>query len=326
MKKLLLSVAAMVTVHFSAQAQLPYNFSTSVDTYLPLTNGIQLNDTIAWDDDSAYVVNIPFSFKMDGVTVPQIILAGGNLAVTDSGANSEVFVLMSASLVDRGISTASKKSVSPIRYTVSGSVGNRVLKLEVFNAGFAGEWYNNSSTGDYVYLQLWLYEADNSFEYRYGSSQISDFSEYFPFGVLTGYMHNADMGMGDFGAFSILKGNPQAPTIDTFSEANPTMGLTSYPTQGRVYRFEPKTTGIDNKALLSSVKVYPTKCNDVLIVEHGNKETFTYAIVGLNGTVYQTGKLSSGVTQLDVSNLAGGMYLLSMELDGVMTAQRFIKL
>lgn len=326
MKKLLLSVAAMVTMHFSALAQLPYSFSTTVDTYQPLTNGTLLTDTMAWDDDTAYIVTIPFTFKVDGVTVPQIILSSGNMAVTDTGAGSEVFVLMSAPLVDRGISTTSQKSASPIRYDVSGTVGSRIFKLEVFNAGFADEWYDNGSTSDYVHLQLWLYEADNSFEYRYGTSQINNFSSYFPVGVLTGFALNANMSTGDVETFYILDGNSSSPSIDTFSETKINQGLTAFPTSGRVYRFAPKTTSINSKALLSAVKVYPTKCNDVLMVEQGNDDALGYSVVGLNGTVYQAGTLGRGTTRIDVSNLAAGMYLLSMEHDGVKSVQRFVKL
>lgn len=326
MKKFLLAVAALATMQFSVLAQLPYNFSTKVESYRSLTNGTLLTDTTAWDDDTAYIVTIPFTFEVDGVTVPQIILSSGNIAVTDTSAKSEVFVMMGSSLMDRGMATANKRSVSPIRYVVSGTAGSRILKIEVANAGLADEWYDKSTLDDSVSFQLWLYEADNSFEYHYGDALVSNYSTYFPTGMLTGFAQNANMSTGDVEAFYILQGNTSSPTIDTFSEAKVNQGLSTFPASGRVYRFEPKPTGVRNNALLSTVKVYPTKCDNILTVANGSEDAIGYTVIGLNGTTYQSGTLAKGVNRIDVSNLASGLYLLRMEHDGVNAVQRFIKL
>lgn len=327
MKKFLLSVAVLATMQLSALAQLPYNFSTKVESYQPLTNGVALSDTLAWDEDSVFALNVPFPFVVDGVTVSQITMVNGSMAITDTSAKSEVFVMMGSSLMDRGMATANKRSVSTIRYELVGTlIGRRVLKIEVANAGLADEWYDNNTLDDSVSFQLWLHEADNSFEYRYGDSKVSNFANYFPLGMMVGFAQNANLSTGDIEAFYILQFNTASPSIDTFSQSGNSLGLAGFPSSGRVYRFAPKTTGLRNNALLSTVKVYPTKCNDILTVAQGNEEAIGYTVIGLNGTVYQSGTLAKGMNRIDVSNLASGMYLLKMQHDGENAAQRFIKL
>lgn len=74
-----------------------------------------------------------------------------------------------------------------------------------------------------------------------------------------------------------------------------------------------KTTLIDEVSL----KIYPNPSSDLLYIEHGIINSSTVTLQNIDGTalVYPTLDSSSQMTEIDVSNLPSGIYILTFSSD-----------
>lgn len=329
---MLMAMAISITVCTSAYSQMPYNLYTSATTYMPLTSGTSLNGTHVWDSYSDnYVADMRFVAKIDTAHFETGFLGSENFFVSDSADTSYLsgFYLEDADLIDRG--TISGTSASPLRYEVDGTPGSRVFKLEIANAGFHGEYDNYGTQNDYINMQVWVYEGSNIVELHYGPSNISHPDEYFNFmgKPLIGMIDNVSPN-GD-GVIYVLSGNPTAPGIDSMvlsggtpSYVGPT--LNNFPPSGTVYRFVPKNLSVKDLAF-NNMRVYPTSAqNEVMIDNPGNEKT-NYNIVSISGSTTNIGgELGRGITQVDVSALPAGVYLIELQNASGRATKKFVKL
>jgi len=83
--------------------------------------------------------------------------------------------------------------------------------------------------------------------------------------------------------------------------------------------------GIEDQDLSKLIKIYPTITSEKLNVEVTAFEVVEYSLFDLQGRTLRTGLLNQGENQLDVSELSGGMYLISFTIDDKKMAVRFIK-
>lgn len=327
MKKWIITTALTTILATGAVfAQMPYNFTATTAAYQPLTQGAKLNDTTIWNDE-VYKLEIPFQFKLNNKSVSHFYIQGGEIALGDTLGATDAIAFMSTDLIDRGIADTPAASKSPIRYIIEGTTGSRILKLELANAGFAQEFDTDTTTKDFFNLQLWLHEGSNVFELRYGTHDIADFDDYFAFlGMLTGFAVNMNLGTGSFDKMYILAGDPAAPVVDSLTTTSFTPGLTSFPDSGTVYRFTPKPTGIADKAYTGAMKLYPTRCTDMLMVENPHKDNTTYRVLSYAGATLKHGSIDAGLNKLDVSSLPSGMYLIRFDNIAGFETQKFVKL
>jgi len=327
MRKIITGViCALLLATNAVNAQMPYKLSVQSQTYTPLTGGIPVN-TAAWTDSTNFVIPIGFDFKIGGKTINSIALAEGNSIASDTTGVVSGMSFLGTAMIDRGIVSGTSKS--PIRYMLTGGAGKRVFRLEIFNAGFADENDLYGTLDDSVNLEIWLFEDSNAVEVHYGPSKISHINDYFfNGGPLVGYMKNINRATEDYEMLYLLKGNPAAPTIDSAGSGSMTFpSLSSYPVSGTTYRFVPKstaTTAIEAIQAKDQIKVYPTVCNDRLYIDNG-LEAANYKIISLSGSQLQNGKISYGQNQLDVSGLAPGMYLLTVNGFSFESTYKFMK-
>lgn len=220
--------------------------------------------------------------------------------------------------------------MSPIRYTVSGSAGSRIFKMEIANAGFWDEWDIYSTNNDSVNFQIWYYETSNIVELRFGPSHISHVTDYFMLGSgpVIGFMKNIDASTGSIDNLYYLDGSAAAPVLDSTSSLfSISGGLSSYPANGTVYRFTPPSTGVGAIAKeLEGVKVLNTVCTDYVKVANKNANNTSYTVTAMNGTnTNLNGTLQHGTNNIDLSALPAGVYILQCKnSDGAMQ-QRIVK-
>lgn len=314
MKNFILSVLAIFTL-VQVRAQFNYTLSVQNQTYQPLTNGTSLNDTVIWDDE-LYTVPLGFTFNMDGKSMTQVFLADDNYVVSDTAGNVNVFFFTDMDLYDRG-NVSGMVTQSPVRYELTGTAGNRILKMEIANAGIYEEDFIYGTNNDSVYIQVWLYEGSNIVEFRYGPSNISHYSDYFvnTGSPIFGYIKNISVSTTNLDVAYYFKGNYLAPNIDsTASLSGFSGGLNLYPPNGTVYRFTPKPVGVNSMVVgLEQISLAGnTVLNNVIINNSGN-EYATYKIFSVNGTVVQnTGVITPGRNSVDISSLSAGMYMLQV--------------
>lgn len=328
MKKQIILTLVFITsiIALRANGQALYDVDTRNEMYQNLSGSTLLTDSLAWED-TVVVINIPFSYKLNGKTITQFYMQNGAIAVTDTGKADGIF-LCGAELVDRGVSHDSMKSVSPISYVVEGQSGNRILKIEVANAGFYEEWDADDTTTGYINMQLWLYEKDNVLELRFGDTYTSDFSRDFPGNLLAAIIRDIDMGKGSLGTMYSLNGDPKNPTFDSVDFTNMNGGLATLPAPGTVYRFTPKqpATSIATNAYVETFKVYPTQCTNYLVVDNPNRMNSTYRMISMSGQVLKYGSVDAGVNKLDVSTLPAGIYVVRFDYNAGFETQRIHKL
>jgi hypothetical protein len=241
---LLLSTALLLCLN--ASAQFNYRFKDTTTAYAPLAGATSLNGSLIWDEENL-TAPMPFTWKIDSViSVTKFNLALAFTAVFSDTTNfTDVngFAFGDMDIADRGMLT-NVSSQSPIRYLTTGTSPNRIFKVELANAGFYEEYNTYTSMSDSFNLQIWVYETSNIVEFHYGPSRITHPSDYFNFGngPLVMYAKHADYDMGSTGTVYLLKGAASAPTIDSVSLPSlPSTALNSWPANGKVYRFTPKS-------------------------------------------------------------------------------------
>ncbi len=313
----------------TAKAQLGYKLSVSTDTYTPLTGGTSVNGTTMWDEEN-YKIPLGFNFKLGSTTITDFSLVSSSFAATDTdGTVISGFFTCDADLHDRG-NAGGSASMSPIRYTVSGSAGSRIFKMEIANAGFWDEWDTYSTNNDSVNFQVWYYETSNIVELRFGPSNITHATDYFFLGSgpIIGFMKNIDPSSGSLDMLYYLDGSASSPALDsTSSMFSVSGGLASYPANGTVYRFTPPGTGVGSIAKeLEGVNVLNTVCTDYVKVANRYANNTMYTVTAMNGAnVNLNGTLQQGTNNIDMSALPAGVYILQCKNNDGTMQQRIVK-
>jgi hypothetical protein len=319
MKKLFLSLAICSTQLSIAQSVDSYILKVETGkVYSPLTTGTNITAGLIWDEQN-FKFPIGFSYSIGGKTTSDFCFsaAEGFGPATDTMGTVNVFSVFAASdLVDRGLLGTVPKS--PLRYLTTGIAPNRIFKFEVFNAGFFDESDAYSTLNDSVNFQLWVYETSNIIEMRFGPSKITYPSDYFYAGTspLIGYAKDYDLSTSTFPKAYTLTNSPSAPIVDSFLNLLSTPPvLDSYPLNGTVYRFIPKTvaTSIGESTIATKFQVYPTLTTDNITVMAGNVSATRARIIDLNGNVVSIiQNIENGRNTIGVSHFATGNYVLEL--------------
>jgi len=241
-------VILLLLINSNTRAQFRYSFKDTSATYVPLIGGTSLNGTTIWDEQK-YVAPMPFSWTMDSsftLNSLKLKLSGYPGIVVDTAATNNVngFFFGDFDIADRGLLSGTA-SYSPIRYLTAGTAPNRIFKVELSNAGFWNEPDLYLTMNDYFNWQIWIYEGSQIVEFHYGPSQITYPKDYYysqNTGPLCGYAKHVNeySGFPSTGTYYFLK-DITTPKIDTdYLPTLPSISLSSWPANGRVFRFVPK--------------------------------------------------------------------------------------
>lgn len=328
MKKVLLSMF-LLALGISSKAQFNYDLTVLNQTFQPLTGSTNISGSTMWDEEY-YTAPLGFSFVLDGQTITEISILGGQSCLTDTTGIVSGFFITDVDVYDRGNSGGST-AVSPISYSVTGTAPNRIFKLEVLNAGMYDEYDLYSTNNDSLSFQLWLYETSNIVEIHYGGSQFTHPSDYF---FITGYpivgfVKNIDIdGTGNIDALYYLKGDASAPAIDSVNSIfSISGGLNSYPSNGTVYRFAPKPVSVNGltKGELK-IEVLNNASATNIIVNNQSNVASTYRVLNINGaSMGISGSLQNGNNNIDISRLPQGMYIIQVQNEAGSKAYRITK-
>jgi hypothetical protein len=310
---LLLSLSAL-----SLQAQNHYNLSTSQQPYADLENSISINNGQVWFYDQFPEITMPFPFKIAGQTVDRFLFDDDFFAFlttdtdyeTDDEGIFNLFPSTAFYISDRTYST--NISTSPISYKIEGEAGNRILKLEVKNAGIENATEIDFPENEfYVNNQLWLYEADNAIEFRFGANNITDLAVVADPGERLLTLLTQD----DTIMYAIY-GQSSAPSYGEFTEeaAPETFNTDVHPTSGTVYRLEPNTvTGLPDFAA-AAIKLYPNPATSVLHIQSENLTASEYAIYNVVGKLVTQNTITNpNDVQINVQNLERGLYFVKID-------------
>ena len=326
--KSIFSIAAMTATLLTSQgdvkAQMPYNVTTANETYVPLTNATVLNSNLLWSDTCNFTIPLGFNFRIGDNTINSLVFSQSNLILPALSGTQSGFAMLGTSLQDRNFPDG-PSAVSPVQYTVTGAAGNRVLKLELKNAGFNNEKEMFGTTNDFVNIQIWFQEQNNSIAFHFGPSTITHFNDYFNEKMPLGFIKGLNMEMFTFQKFYCLKGNPMAPGMDSLNNLNTPSGFDTYPASGTLYRFIPKTgtTAVRDVNKIKLGKIYPIPANDVLYIESAATD---YTISNLTGHQIMSGKIRNVHEQISLQSFSPGMYMITLRNNKNETeVQKFVK-
>lgn len=333
MKKLLLALTLFGAGVAQAQSVDSYIFKVETGKgYTPLTGGTNLTSSVIWDEEN-FKVPLGFTANIGGKSTSSfsIILGAQIGAASDTSGTINTFMpFFDSDLEDRGALTGTPKS--PLRYLVTGVTPNRIFKFEAFNAGFYDEEVAYGTLKDSVNFQVWVYETSNIVEIRFGSSKITNPTDYFyTTGIAPGigYIKDLDPLSGSFTKAHYLSGNPTTPQVDSATTLSGiTTGLSAYPPSGTVYRFVPKAiaASIGEVDVINQFKVYPTQVNQLLTVEQNSSVNARAQIMSVSGQIINTSvSLTNGKNDIDVSALASGVYMLQLSTEEGNAVYKFVK-
>ncbi len=319
MRKNILYLSIVLLLHsFTLSAQ--YTLSTFNDPFVPFTNGTSLSNGLTWDDPE-YILPIGFDFTFLGLTSNTIYFTelGGGLTIVDDIQNptlATTFGIIDNDLMDRGVDTNyadfedQPNGQSDISYILTGSVGNRILKIQWANAGFYSDIVYDNVSRDYFNGQLWIYEADSSIEMRYGPSSVSQpllsYDSVIGPSVVFGKIDNSNPVL--YG----LTGSTSAPTIDTLNFNNSqVIYLNNTIPDGTVYRLGPSNPSSSREVVdLGKARIFPNPCTKNLNIS--GIEINEIKKIEIHNSLGQFVKNYSANVELDIEDLEKGIYTLSI--------------
>jgi hypothetical protein len=268
-----------------------FTVQTGSQPYISLPNIQPISWPIGWDDEET-TIPIGFPFSLGGVQHDSLLINSNGYFTTADG-NYE-FNPYYVDLIGVGDETAAG-------YLLDGTEGNRILKIEINNAGF----YEDTTETARTSFQFWLYES-GCWETRIGPSVIVDtfmiFEEY-P-GPFIGYANYV------VDSVLALTGPSSAPIVLQIDSIDfPSLG--DAPENGRVYTFCPdgQTTATANLATVS-VDVYPNPAHDFVTVRlpRAPKDYERFSVLDIHGrTVYKM-ETNQRETSIQLEHLPRGVY------------------
>lgn len=319
MKKITLLAGLLLTT-LTVSAQNYYNFTKSTATYADLTGATSLTNNAVWDFDFFGPITSPFNIDVFGQTYNTLNFEDDYFYLessTNANFYSEIFPVY-AYIMDRNVS-GTANGVSPISYKVEGASGNRILKLEVKNAGLEMEFDSSGTTNLFLNYQIWFYEADKSIEYRYGSNNVTSVASLNDEGVSYILLSHEDSNniKGGF-----VNGTITSPTYTevTNPTSNPT-NLNGLPAANTVYRFALNPLAVKDQEKIE-FSMFPNPTNDVLNLTFPEAVNKPYSVYDLMGREVLKGSLNNTTqAQINVGTLQKGSYILRI----AGSTQKFIK-
>lgn len=312
----------------------PYSLTVSYRDYTSLENPVSLSDSIIWDDPQ-YRILVGFNFEFMGLTVDTLIVGDNYVGFDfqliydeewdqyyyDISAGVEVF---GADMIDYGYGR--DYAWSHINYKLEGTEGNHILKVEWKLAAFYNEYMEIGETESYISYQLWLYEADNHFEIRFGPSNMTneavcydgnpgpyiDFGREINYETIHGYY---------------LDGNPSNPimlplglSFDQTVDGTPSYGTTYFFTVG-----EGTTIGISEKQLEKEVEIFPNPTSGIFTIQSEKTRPVKVQVYDILGNrVFE--EIVENNAKIDISSVPKGTYIVTiLSKNAVISTQKLIK-
>jgi|GEM_PF-352630 len=299
-----------------------YTFSTFTAVYQPIT-GISLTSGLKWDDPNL-PVSPGFNFKLYNDQGTTINFAEGNYITFD---NPNVSILTLASpmfedICDRAFKPSSNSEgdpggVSDISYTVTGTAGSRICKIQVQNAGFFEEQLANDTSVSSVNFQVWLYETSWDIEFRFGAVDIQNPSINLqnPNGFICGLGEKVDLNTANNQSSNLLSGPHTNPTMVALT-TNVNEVIAGAIESGRVYKFSRvvvNPVGITTASTTKPLSLYPNPASSELFISNISHDTENAFIefYDVTGKKIHSEKLKN---RINLSTFNKGVYVVKIKI------------
>ncbi len=281
-------------------AQPYFKFSMDTATYkeLPDRFGVFENEFWNTQSGSSKMLPLPFNFNFLGTIYSTVWIgkAGGATFF-----HPQTFLANRIYFYNTYYTEKNKQSpfVSSIAVsTVENS--DSVFIVQYKNVGF----FRSRDTSDYANFQLWLYKNSNMFEIRYGEIKADTSAWLNSIGAYVG------IGKDEQATLVLLGGPSENPRWLVHRD---TM-LLSIPKPNTVYRFRPFITSVEDIGpKLYPIILYPNPAKQKFSLQTDrNLDVFEVKIFNLQGTLMRNIKPDNDLLQIDIKDIAPGMYLVEI--------------
>lgn len=310
MKRFSVLIALLLSV-FSLQAQI-YYFSHGTQTYTELTNATSVNNGQVWSGFQTFSIPIGFTFDYMSTSFQTVDLEATGRLIFDANHFYYADMFVAQGLRDAG----STSSQSPISYKVVGIPGDRVLKIEIKDATYSGDMTAN------VNFQIWLYEGDGALELHMGPTTIPNpggaFSNGNPFSGLHRVTQFSPL---TYHYGLLLHGDPASPGDSTISGSSMNVfgiTLSGAPVDGQKYRFGTTIPASISEPGERVFSIYPNPAGPFakLAIDAEFAEAVELQLLDLSGRRIAAFEVNTTTTQLDLSAIPKGMYVIGSKVTG----------
>ncbi len=340
--KSILFLLALILYNFQVFSQDPdcsqeYIFSTFEETYedLDITQSISLTEGLVWYSPNL-LFPIGFEFNFYGIPTSNLLVTsiffGAGVVGNPNGFDSHNNFFLPAfcrigDLALADFEQGSANGISDISYVTVGEEGNRILKLQWKNVGFAGA-LEEGITDSWMNYQLWLYEADQSIEFRYGSSQLSAEAESVVFSSASpapsiALICSIPVSYGQVNG-EALAGDPTDPSVVDYNLAtgSPSGGI---PESGRVYRwYSPDAVTVEETETVIELDIFPNPFENELSFS-SNSIVESVQILNLTGKLVLESTMNCSACQISTKDLSSGIYLVKIKIGDQVISRKLTK-
>lgn len=314
MKKITLLLALLLTaIGFSQQNH--YSFSKTTATYADLEGATSINNEQPWNAEVEFEpLPLVFDAKVFSLPHQELFFYDGQIILIDSELEKiSYFMPINGYFTDRNFS-GTGTSLSPVSYKVEGEVGSRILKIEMKNAGVLDEIENYLTSSLFLNFQVWIYEADETIEYRFGNHNITSAAALGEEVFVSGFVTEVFEGASNTTKLGYVTGNINAPVYnEAETEVSLTSGLSAMPTPNTVFRFTKEAVASVSHPEKVKFSVYPNPTSDVLVLTTENTEVKEYTLLDIKGRKVASGTIENPAeTKIDIKDMASGLYLLKV--------------
>lgn len=314
MKKITLLLALLLTaIGFSQQNH--YSFSKTTATYADLEGATSINNGQPWNEQVEFESHpLVFDAKVFSLPHQELFFYDGQIILFDSNLEKiSYFMPINGYFTDRNFS-GTGTSLSPVSYKVEGEVGSRILKIEMKNAGVLDEIENYLTSSLFLNFQVWIYEADETIEYRFGNHNITSAAALGEEVFVSGFVTEVFEGASNTTKLGYVTGNINAPVYnEAETEVSLTSGLSAMPTPNTVFRFTKEAVASVSHPEKVKFSVYPNPTSDVLVLTTENTEVKEYTLLDIKGRKVASGTIENPAeTKIDIKDMANGLYLLKV--------------
>jgi hypothetical protein len=313
---ILLLTLAFAGVFAQQEVGPHYNVTVLSGTYQNIEEASSLDQGFVWDDPT-WTIPFPFPFYTFNDTINSLYV--GEYGTTVYGVQDDLLLDIFLIYYEDIANASNKLLVSPVSYTTIGPPGNQILIVEWQNVGFYEDGITNGSFENRTNFQLWFYENGGVFEYHYGPNTITAFDQMHPEGgVIAGFIENLNSASGqEWSGFYTMSGFPETPLVSsitpldffTFNGFPPNSLLSTEPTNGLIYRFEPTFSSI-HETVVSEIQAFPNPCRDQLLIHFEGNEIVNSQLFDAQGNWIESFNIQPGTQTISTSKLAAGLYFI----------------
>lgn len=209
--------------HIHAQG-FNYSFSQTTATYNSISSPTTIVENKMWSNET-FQIPIGFDFSFHGNSFDSVYIKPDGLLSFDQN-NAHAFYALKGAIGRMD----TLRNFSSVSYSLTGSSGSRILKIQYSDVSL--EAIMSALT---LNMQVWLYEANDAIDIRYGTNSYYALSDslYSPVVGLVSFSNGTPINS------YLLKGNPSSPVAEIPIGEGELRFMIRVPSPGQVYTFTP---------------------------------------------------------------------------------------